>query len=66
MHFVYFSTVCVFFCVVPCPVNGLNYLAVGGGCTTGTYVYETHNGHAVVTSASMTISSSCLDKVLLI
>jgi hypothetical protein len=45
---------------VPCPVSGYNYLTTGGGAV-GKYYYSTHNGYAVVTSASITITSSNLD-----
>eukprot|EP01038_Epipyxis_sp_PR26KG_P009924 gene9924-13348_t len=54
------TTTCV--CTtVPCPVAGANKLTDGGG-STGTYTYATHNGHAVVTSASITITKADLDK----
>jgi hypothetical protein len=46
---------------VPCPVSGTNTLVVGGGSVI-TYHYSTHNGHAVVTSASGTINKNDLDK----
>jgi hypothetical protein len=56
----YGATTCV--CTTaPCPVSGSNSLKVGGG-VTATYHYATHNGHAVVTSASVTITKSDLDK----
>ena len=45
---------------VPCPVVGANYLTVGGGAV-GTYNYVDH-GVPVVSSASITIDSSQLDK----
>ena len=50
-----------YFYVVPCPVSGTNTLSVGGG-TTATYTYATHNGHAVVTSATVKITKNDLDK----
>jgi hypothetical protein len=46
---------------VPCPVEGTNYLTEGGG-STGTYHYSLHNGHEVVTSASVTITKANLDQ----
>lgn len=46
---------------VPCPVSGTNTLEVGGG-SIGTYHYSMHNGHAVVTSVSMTITPNDLNK----
>eukprot|EP01031_Cornospumella_fuschlensis_P031226 gene31227-37737_t len=46
---------------VPCPVGGNNYLTEGGGAK-GTYYYALHNGHEVVTSASVTITKADLDK----
>jgi len=53
------ATTCV--CTtVPCPVAGNNYLTEGGGAV-GTYVYVTHNGHAVVSSVSVTITPKDLD-----
>ncbi len=45
---------------VPCPVSGTNKLTEGAGAI-GTYIYATHSGHAVVTSASITITKSDLD-----
>eukprot|EP01040_Poterioochromonas_malhamensis_P008133 gene8133-8797_t len=54
------NTTCV--CTtVPCPVAGANSLSVGGG-STGTYNYVNHNGIAVVSSASITIYPTDLDK----
>lgn len=50
---------------VPCPVSDSpyysNYLTEGGG-GTGKYNYVTHNGKAVVSSASFTLTKSNLDK----
>ena len=45
---------------VPCPVSGTNYLIEGGG-GQGKYIYSMHNNHAVVTSATVTITKSDLD-----
>ena len=54
------SSVCV--CTtVPCPVQGTNYLTEGGG-GQGKYIYSNHNGHAVVTSATVIITKSDLDQ----
>jgi hypothetical protein len=53
------STTC--FCTtVPCPVAGNNLLTYGGG-GKGEYYYITHSGHAVVSSASATITLSDMD-----
>lgn len=52
------SCVCT---TVPCPVSGTNYLSIPGG-GTGTYYYITHNNYQVVSSASVTISISNMDK----
>jgi hypothetical protein len=50
------------FCTtVPCPVAGYNYLTEGGGAV-GTYYYVLHNNYPVVSSASVTITKSDLDK----
>jgi len=46
---------------VPCPVSGVNHMTEGGGAE-GTYNYVMHNGHAVVTSASVKIGLANLDK----
>lgn len=46
---------------VPCPVSGANYLTEGGG-GTGTYYYSLHNNIPVITSASVRITTSNLDK----
>jgi len=43
------------------PVAGNNYLTEGGG-GTGTYMYTSHGGIPVVTSASVTITKANLDK----
>ena len=54
------NTTCV--CTtVPCPVEGPNYLTNGGG-SVGTYNYILQNGHAVVSSASITIAASSVGK----
>ena len=45
---------------VPCPVDGNNSLAQGGG-GTGVYYYITHSGFSVVSAASATITSKDLD-----
>ena len=45
----------------PCPVSGVNHMTEGGGAQ-GTYNYVIHDGHAVVTSASVKIGPSNLDK----
>ena len=46
---------------VPCPIVGANYLTEGGG-GTGTYYYSLHNNIPVVTSASVRITKSNMDK----
>jgi hypothetical protein len=46
---------------VACPKQGKNTLTEGGG-SQGVYYYSDHAGHAVVTSASVTITKSDLDK----
>lgn len=46
---------------VPCPIAGANYLTEGGG-GTGTYYYSLHNNIPVVTSASVRITKSNMDK----
>lgn len=46
---------------VPCPVVGTNSLTLAGGGKMS-YVYASHNGIAVVSSASGSISSNDLDK----
>jgi hypothetical protein len=46
---------------VPCPVSGANPLTEGGGAAHITYTYAMHNGHAVVTSATGTITPASLD-----
>jgi hypothetical protein len=55
------STTCV--CTtVPCPVEGKNSLNAGGG-GAGTYTYKlTSDGIAIVSSATVTISSKDLDR----
>ena len=54
------ATTCV--CTtVPCPVVGTNPLTLAGGGKMS-YVYVSHNGVAVVSSASGSISTSDLDK----
>ena len=45
---------------VPCPVDGNNSLAEGGG-GTGVYHYITHSGFTVVDAASATITPKDLD-----
>jgi len=59
------NTTCV--CTtVPCPTSGYNYIGTGYG-TQGKYIYSTHTSdvdgstHAVVTSASIVITSNDLD-----
>lgn len=46
---------------VPCPVSGANTMTEGGGAQ-GHYQYTMHGSHAVVTSASVTITPADLDK----
>ena len=47
---------------VTCPVSGSNYLTTVGSKAQAKYTYSTHNGHAVVTSASVAITTADLDK----
>ena len=46
---------------VPCPVVGTNHLTLAGGGSM-TYTYVSHNGKAVVSSATGSISKADLDK----
>ena len=50
---------------VPCPVVGTNHLALAGGGTM-TYIYASHNGKPIVTSATGSISKSDLDQGIII
>jgi hypothetical protein len=52
------SCVCT---TVSCPVAGANPLVEGGGAAHITYTYAIHNGHAVVVSATGTITPASLD-----
>lgn len=47
-------------CTVPCPVEGVNMLTVGGGAI-GTYIYTLVGSTPVVTSASVTITLAQID-----
>lgn len=46
---------------VPCPMYGSNYLSIPGG-GTGSYYYITHGNYPVISTASVTISLSNMDK----
>jgi hypothetical protein len=46
---------------VPCPIEGNNYLTIGGG-TTGTYYYTLHNNIPVITSVNIRISIVNMNK----
>jgi hypothetical protein len=47
---------------VTCPVSGANPLTEGQGHAKVTYTYAMHNGHAVVMSATGTITPASLDQ----
>lgn len=46
---------------VPCPIEGKNYLTVGGG-SIGSYYYSLHNNIPVIISASISISINNMGK----
>lgn len=46
---------------VQCPVEGENHIIMGNGNADMTYIYELHNSHEVVTSASGIITPESLN-----
>lgn len=57
----YNSTSCCYCTTVPCPVEGKNFLTIGGG-TTCMYYYTLHNNIPVIASADIRISITNINK----
>ena len=57
----YNSTSSCYCTTVPCPIEGKNLLTIGGG-TTGTYYYILHNNIPVISSATVRVSMTNMNK----
>jgi hypothetical protein len=57
----YNSTSSCYCTTVPCPIEGSNFLTIGGG-TSGIYYYTIHNNIPVITSANIRVSIINMDK----